>query len=98
MHDAEYNLLIQLYCFGEKYLDIRLKNAAIDAIIAKSQIRDVKGYRWFPSGREVDTLYKGTCAGSLARKLMVDMHVKEGVMRRTSLLREWLVVFISTLR
>ena len=68
----ECKALANLYCFGEKYQDVHLKNATIDAMIANAQA-DV-----FLGAEEICTLYNGTCAGSPARQLMVHMHIKEG--------------------
>ena len=70
-----YYLLAKLYCFGEKYQNVRLKNATIDAIIAKSQTKNPKSTRYYPVGPSVDLIYRGTCAGSPARKLMVHIYL-----------------------
>ena len=78
VHVTETVLLANLYCFGEKYQDLTFKFAVIDAFIAKGSVTDSKGSRWYPGRDATDVIYKGTCAGSLARKLMVDMHVKAG--------------------
>lgn len=75
---GEYPLLAELYCFGEKYQDIRLKNTVIDAIIANTKDTNAAGTRWYPTDGAVDIIYNGTPHDSLARKLMVDMHVRDG--------------------
>lgn len=77
-HMREYVKLAQLYCFGEKYQDSNFKNTIINAIIGKSQTPNAEGHQWYPSGNAVDIIYCGTCEGSLARKLMVDMHIGSG--------------------
>ena len=74
----EYKELARLYCFGEKYQDVQLKNAVVSAMIAKAQVADPKGIRTYPGIQPVDMVYKGTSAGSLARKLLVDMHIESG--------------------
>lgn len=70
-HLAEYIILAKLYCFGEKYQDVRLKNAIVNAIITKASVE-----RFSPVGPSVDIIYKGTCAGSPARRPMIDMHIR----------------------
>lgn len=74
----EYPLLAKLYCLGEFYQDIAFKNAVIDAIIANSETPGPNGHRWYPTGESVEIIYNGTCEGSLARKLLVDMHRVDG--------------------
>ena len=76
-HKAEYIVLAGLYCLGEKYQDTTCRNAAIDAIIAKSECR-APGSDDFPPALAVDIIYRGTCAGSRARKLMVDLYIGKG--------------------
>ena len=78
VHAAEATRLAKMYVFGEKYQDVQLKNAVIEAVVAMSRVRDEKGIRWLFTGPEVDILYKGTVAGSLAHRLMVEMHLAHG--------------------
>lgn len=80
LHGRETMLHCRLYVLGEKIQDARFKNAVIDAIIAKSEERNETGTLtgWSPSGHDIDVLYRGTCKGSLARKLMVRMHLERG--------------------
>ena len=47
-------------------------------MIEKAKVPNSRGARYYPVGTQVDLIYKGTCANSPARKLMVDMHVKAG--------------------
>lgn len=78
LNDAEYVTLSFLYVLGEKYQDSNLKNAVIDAIVAKSQAYTATGSRWYPADEAVDVLYRGTPAGSPGRLLMVELHVCYG--------------------
>ena len=77
VHDREFELLAMLYCFGEKYQDVRFKNTVIDAILAKQNIK-YEGGRWYPTDKAVDIIYQGTSSGSPARKLMVAIHTRHG--------------------
>lgn len=75
-HQAESVRLCRLYVLGEKYQDARFKNAVVDAIIGKLHDEDEEG--WGPTGINVDIIYRDTCEGSPARKLMIDLHMKSG--------------------
>lgn len=77
-HHEEYILLVKLYLFGEKYQDIRLKNAVIIAIIKKAETRDSGDVMWYPTGPEVDVLYRGSPFGSPLKRLILDMYALDG--------------------
>ena len=78
VHDREFELLAMLYCFGEKYQDVRFKNTVIDIIIAKQNIKYQDGW-CYPTDKAVDIIYQGTCSGSPARKLMLAIHTRHGL-------------------
>ncbi|KAK5693835.1 hypothetical protein LTR17_024986 [Elasticomyces elasticus] len=71
---SQHTALAHLYVLGEQLQDSIFKNAVIQAIIARIRF-PIDGWFLFPSLKDVDTLYKGTSKGSLARQLMVDMDV-----------------------
>lgn len=63
---------------GERYQDSTFKNAVIDAIMAKGVHQRDEKNTWYLTGPEVDVIYRGTCSGPPARKLMVDTHIAYG--------------------
>lgn len=76
-HIDECILLAKLYVLGEKFQDSYFKNALVDAIIAKAIPSNYHSY-WYLTGESVNIIYEGTTSGSLARKLVVDMHAAYG--------------------
>lgn len=71
----ETELLVRMYVLGEKLQDRVFKNTVVDAIIAKTETKmsTPQGTAaWLPGICDVDIIYRGTCSGSLGRKLMVD--------------------------
>lgn len=70
--------LADAYVLCERLQSGTFENAVLDAIIASTQTKDESSRKWFPIGAVVDTIYRGTPDTSLARKLMVDMHVYNG--------------------
>lgn len=72
-----FNLLAKAYCLGEKYQNVGFKNEMIDAIILNTQVKFADDRAWYPGNTAVNTLYAGTCKGSQARKLVVDMYIEE---------------------
>ena len=60
MHTQEYDLLANLYVLGERLMDGRLKDAVVDAIIAKVNEFDENGDAWYPTISTVHIMYKGT--------------------------------------
>lgn len=70
--NTEYMELAQCYILGEKLLDVKFKNAVIDAMIdvLRNQPEDDL---FIPGPLTVEIIYKGTTEDSLARTLLVDM-------------------------
>ena len=77
-YGAELTQLAKLLTFGEKYQDVALKNAVIDAMIVVSSEADKKGGKRFLSDGVVDIIYKGTQAKSRARELIIELHIRYG--------------------
>lgn len=77
--DEQYKLLTRLYVLAEKLQDVKTKNAALKAITKFSLEVHVepngKNRNHLPSIEHVNTIYGGTVAGSMARKLLVHMYV-----------------------
>ncbi|TKA75285.1 hypothetical protein B0A55_05077 [Friedmanniomyces simplex] len=73
----EYPLLAELLVFGERVQDAAFKNAVMDAFLARI-IEPMDGLCSFPVTTTIDTIYKSTMSGSVARQLMVDVHVLFG--------------------
>jgi hypothetical protein len=77
--NLQFDNLAALYVFGEKIQNTRFKNAAITAILTA---REGPGEADKPSANPdvvaVKTIYDGTMAESLARKLMVHIYVEGG--------------------
>ncbi|KAK5685854.1 hypothetical protein LTS10_001967 [Elasticomyces elasticus] len=77
----EYNVLAQLYCFGERVQNERFKNAVIDALVAKTEdtVYEDHGHKLAEFWKAVrpsvvQDIYEGTPPGSPARKLMVSIY------------------------
>ena len=64
-------------------MNARLKNAVVDAIIAKICLPDENRIHWYPTMTAIDIIYKGTPKGSHGRSLMVHIYTRRG-------LNEWL--------
>jgi hypothetical protein len=77
-HDKEHNLLAELYCFGERYQDTKLKNTVIDALVAKSRDSTSAAQEPMPSEYVVRALFDHSSKHSPVRRLLVDMYVKHG--------------------
>ncbi|KAK5734335.1 hypothetical protein LTR17_008999 [Elasticomyces elasticus] len=70
----EYTVLAEAYVFGERVQDVVYKNSIIDAFVARL-LDMIDGSSWFPITTVVDIIYNGITASSLARQLMVDLHL-----------------------
>jgi hypothetical protein len=70
--DIEYIELAQCYVLGEKLLDMKFKNAVIDALIEVLE-NDPEDNCFLPDYDIINTIYEGTTEGSPARTLLVDM-------------------------
>ena len=71
--DREWDRLIGLYLMGDHFVDAKLMNASVDAMIDKWKT----GKRW-PLGY-AHRIYENTMTGSPLRRLIVDFHVHLGV-------------------
>jgi hypothetical protein len=76
--DEYYQLLAELYVLGERLLDETIQGALIKEIIRLAQLTDKESKSYYPKGEAVNTIYRGTTAGSPARRLMVNFHVANG--------------------
>ncbi|KAG9197267.1 hypothetical protein G6514_001906 [Epicoccum nigrum] len=70
--DEEKMKLVQLYVLAEKLQDVQTKKAIIKGLIT-SCYQFYFGNYYLYSSAEVTALYEGTTAGSVARKLVVDI-------------------------
>ena len=78
MDDGEYQLLAQLYAFGDKVQADSFCDNVLDAMVQKTDDVAVDGTRTFPSHSAIMTLYNGTPPGSPARRFVVDMYAEYG--------------------
>lgn len=63
---AAYNLLAEMYVFGERRLDTPLRNAVTAEIVRlRPRLFTFHGYQLYQQGKMVNTIYQGTTAGSL---------------------------------
>jgi hypothetical protein len=76
--NQHYQLLAELYVLGERLLDKSFRRATINEIIRLSNIYNTGWTRQCPGKETVNIIYRGTLAGSPARRLMVDCHVAFG--------------------
>lgn len=77
-NQTNHSLLASLYVLAEKLLHREFQNRAIDAIVEATRAfkkEDGSVGRVFPGAKSIDIIYRGTLAGSAARRLMVDMYV-----------------------
>ncbi|ORY15903.1 hypothetical protein BCR34DRAFT_611933 [Clohesyomyces aquaticus] len=73
----DYLRLARSYVFAEKIIDPDYQKAVPDAIITTTIVnKDNAGRRYWPGPVAVRTIYKGTANGSPARRLLVDMWVR----------------------
>ena len=80
---AGYELLAVLYVLGERMLDSVLRNAGVREML---RIRISEAFlfsaakfdEWNPTTKPANIIYEGTTAGSPARRLFVDLHVRFG--------------------
>ncbi|EME41830.1 hypothetical protein DOTSEDRAFT_74030 [Dothistroma septosporum NZE10] len=78
MDDGEYQLLAQLYAFGDKVQADSFCDNVLDAMVQKTDDIATDGTRTFPSHSAIMTLYNGTPPGSPARRFVVDMYAEYG--------------------
>jgi len=72
--DMEYIELAQCYVLGEKLLDVKFKNAIMDALVEVLE-NEQKGTCILPGSWAIETIYEGTTEGSPARILLVAMWI-----------------------
>ncbi|KAF2241959.1 hypothetical protein BU26DRAFT_389162, partial [Trematosphaeria pertusa] len=70
----EYTLLCKLYILVKKLQDVPAKNAALDALLAKSREADPDNKPCLPSSEHLRIIYNGTSGTCGARRLMVDLY------------------------
>lgn len=73
-HDEEFDFLVHLYCFGEKYGDKAFKKSVIDAFFAKTGTLTKDNKCWVPPLKATTYLFEHTPADSPLRKLVKDIH------------------------
>ncbi|KAI4634342.1 hypothetical protein J4E83_001660 [Alternaria metachromatica] len=73
---GEMHVLGRLYVIGEKLQDKATKNSAIKSLLEVAYEKDANGKIYSPSIDTITYVYRGTCAGSLGRRLLVDLWVK----------------------
>ncbi|KAJ5512379.1 hypothetical protein N7463_001931 [Penicillium fimorum] len=72
----EYNDLAKAYVLGDKLLDVKFQNYAIDAIIERRFTPDAKtGKCYLPNRQSINYTYDNTTESATIRKLFVDMYV-----------------------
>ncbi|RLM00041.1 hypothetical protein CFD26_108239 [Aspergillus turcosus] len=72
---AEYLALVKAYVLGDKMLDFRFQNTAIDGIVEKSQSVAKDGNCWYPNGELIKYAFENTNESAPIRELLVDMYV-----------------------
>jgi hypothetical protein len=77
-YDEFYELLAKLYVLGERFLDECIRAGVLKEIIRLSGLSDKDGKAYDPAGESANIIYRGTTAGSPARRLMVDIHLVHG--------------------
>jgi hypothetical protein len=80
-----YLALARLYVYGERVLDVVIRNVIVEHFISFSSIanRELLPHPYYPGPDVVELVYEGTTAASPMRKLLVDMYVRHGS-------KEWL--------
>ncbi|GAB7331730.1 hypothetical protein MBLNU13_g03706t1 [Cladosporium sp. NU13] len=78
-----FRLLSSLYVSGERFIDPKFQNLVLKEIIRLTRLPDKDRMHWYPTGEDVNIIYRGTPQGSPGRRLMVDLHVIMGV-------KEWM--------
>lgn len=76
--NAEFLQLAKAHVLGDKLFDGDFCNAAIDAIINKTETKLPDGLRWYPVGEVVQSIYDNTLPHSPTRRLLVDLYVRSG--------------------
>lgn len=81
-----YFALAQLYVYGERVLDVVIRNTIVEHFVSFSNVvnRDLPTHPFYPDPAVVEIVYEGTTATSPMRRLLVDIYVRHGS-------KEWLV-------
>lgn len=77
-HESEYFTLAELYTLGERLMDIKFKNEVINDMFFRVYPLPSSIEPQRPVASAVDMIYRGTTAGSPARRLMVDIYFWKG--------------------
>jgi hypothetical protein len=76
-----YQLLAELYGLGERLLDETIRGAIIEEFIRLTTLTDKNAKRHCPMKEAVNIIYRGTTAGSPARRLMADIDLAYGTIK-----------------
>lgn len=79
-----FQLLCSLFVSGERFMNRRLQNDLVKEILRLTCLPDRQRLHWYPTGEDVNIIYRGTPQGSPGRRLMVDLHVIMGT-------KDWMV-------
>jgi hypothetical protein len=72
--DPEYVDLVKAYVLGDKILDSKFQDTAIDAIVEKSKSVGTDGVRRYPNGWAIKYAFNNTNESAPIRKLLADMY------------------------
>lgn len=84
--DEEYLDLVKAYVLGDKLLDSKFQDTAVDAIVEKSVTAAQDGSLWYPGAEPIEYAYRNTNTSARIRGLLVDMYVCFG---RGEWLHDW---------
>ena len=85
--DTEYTNLVKAYILGDRLLDFKFQNAAIDAIIEKVRTPERDNTRWYPGLDVIIYAYANTTESALIRELFVDLYFYGG---KSAWLDKWI--------
>lgn len=80
--NQEYLKIVKAYTLGDKLMDTKFQNAAIDAIIEKSISAASDGNRWYPVAEVVEFAYNNTLDSSSCLLAMVTGLIMETLTQR----------------
>lgn len=82
---AVYLSLAKLYVFGERVLDVAIRNEIVEHVIDFTAGVDqgFPSYQYYPDAAAVEAIYEGTTEEPPMRRLLVDLYARHGE-------REWL--------
>ncbi|GFF94256.1 hypothetical protein IFM47457_09823 [Aspergillus lentulus] len=76
--NSEYLNLVKTYVLGDKILDCKFQDAAIDAIVEKCLSKVQDGASWSPVGEVIRYAFDNTSESAPIRELLVDMYAIYG--------------------